>query len=113
MVLEIKHPLLDLLHIGEENARKGKELGAHFGSDDAGVREMVNGLRKQGIPICSSRNGYYMPASDMEGAICGRSLRARAFDILAVAKIFTQFENDSENGQLLLDEELPATHDGE
>jgi UDP-N-acetyl-D-mannosaminuronic acid transferase (WecB/TagA/CpsF family) len=38
----------------------GKVLQAHFGfKSDEQVREIVNQLRSQAVPICASRHGYF------------------------------------------------------
>lgn len=51
---------------GEDNAIFSKELEKIFHTNGNAIREKVNSLRQQGIPICSSSNGYYYASSKID-----------------------------------------------
>lgn len=53
-------------HKGKENAVYSREIERHFGMDGTEVRELVNYLRTQGIPICSGVQGYWIAKNDEE-----------------------------------------------
>lgn len=43
----------------EQSPIKGRDIAAYFGLSDADIRHTVNQIRQQGVPICSTNNGYY------------------------------------------------------
>lgn len=53
-------------HKGKENAVYSREIENHFGMHGTEVREMVNYLRMQGIPICSGNQGYWIAENESE-----------------------------------------------
>ena len=58
-------------HAGEENAITDRELRRSYGLHGAELRALVNALRQNGVPICSSERGYYFAAGkrDIEKTI--------------------------------------------
>ena len=50
--------LLERYHSGESNAATSRELECVFSIKGIEVRQMVNRLRRKGIPIASSGSGY-------------------------------------------------------
>ena len=50
-------------HKGRENAVNCKDLSLSLQLDEKDVRRIVSKLRKDGIPICSWRYGYFYPAT--------------------------------------------------
>ena len=55
----------------------GKDLANHFGITDVKVREYVSDARSNGIPICSTRWGYYYSEDRAEIKKTLESLRSR------------------------------------
>ena len=53
-------------HSGEHNAVFSKEIEKRFKIKGSEVRTIVNDLRCQGVPICSSSKGYFYAASKDE-----------------------------------------------
>lgn len=50
-------------HGGEHNAVVSKEIERRFRIKGSEVRALVNELRCQGVPICSSSKGYFYATS--------------------------------------------------
>ena len=50
-------------HKGRENSVNCKDLSLSLQLDEKDVRRIVSKLRKDGIPICSWRYGYFDPAT--------------------------------------------------
>lgn len=81
MKLAIK-VMLKCYHCGAENVVTAATLANRLEkSSRETVRKYINEMRKEGIPICSSRWGYYYPASltDVENTI--NHLESRIEDI--------------------------------
>lgn len=57
--------LLERYHSGESNAATSRELECVFSIKGIEVRQMVNRLRRKGIPIASSGSGYFYAARKM------------------------------------------------
>lgn len=53
-------------HFGQFNATTSRELELSFGIKGIEVRHLVNQLRREGIPIASSGNGYFYASTDQE-----------------------------------------------
>ena len=53
-------------HLGEANAATSKELEIAFSIGGKGLRDAVNRLRRDGVPIASSSSGYFYAAADHE-----------------------------------------------
>ena len=57
---------LERYHSGESNAATSRELECIFSIKGIEVRQMVNRLRRKGIPISSSGSGYFYAATEQE-----------------------------------------------
>ena len=57
---------LEQYHSGETNAATSRELECIFSIKGIEVRQMVNRLRRKGIPIASSGSGYFYAATEQE-----------------------------------------------
>lgn len=57
---------LEQYHLGEFNAATSRELELTFGIKGIEVRHLVNQLRRDGVPIASSGNGYFYAATEQE-----------------------------------------------
>ena len=57
---------LEQYHMGALNAATSRELELTFGIKGIEVRHLVNQLRRDGVPIASSGNGYFYAATEQE-----------------------------------------------
>lgn len=64
-------------HQGEENAVTSKLLEALFRVSGKQLRDMVNALRRDGMPIASDQNGYYYAKTKAELRATIKHLRCR------------------------------------
>ena len=78
--------IADLLGTGRENAITRRELERLTNLDGRSVRLLIERERREGVPILSGHNGYFLPGSEAEKAACVRSLRHRAGEIFATAR---------------------------
>ena len=53
-------------HVGEENAIHCKELSRMYGTKQHNIRYFIRILRRDNVPICSSRKGYFYASSFSE-----------------------------------------------
>ena len=75
-----------LLMEGRSNALHLADLVRLTGWPERDVRKAIQQERKQGSPILSdNRSGYFLPGNEQERALCVRSLRHRAHEILRAA----------------------------
>lgn len=56
--------VLNMLH--DDGACKGRVLAKAAKTDEATIRAFVNRFRSIGIPVCSSREGYYISEDPQE-----------------------------------------------
>ena len=61
-------------HMGEENAIHSRELEALFSLTGRALRRFVSELRKEEIPICSGKCGYYYARTQAEIKRCAGML---------------------------------------
>ena len=66
MISETIGEHLKRYHLGERNAVTGRELEAAFRVKSIEIRNMVNTLRHEGVPIASSGSGYFYAATAQE-----------------------------------------------
>lgn len=78
--------IADLLGTGRESAVTRQELERLTNLDGRSVRLLIERERREGVPILSGHNGYFLPGSEAEKAACVRSLRHRAGEIFATAR---------------------------
>lgn len=53
-------------HLGASNAATSRELEQVFGIRGKKLRDMVNALRRDGVPIASSSAGYFFAETEQE-----------------------------------------------
>jgi len=70
-------------HHGAEHAVLSKELERHFGVSGKELRDQVNALRREGIPIASDQNGYFYAKTEAEVRMTIRHMRNRISGISA------------------------------
>lgn len=78
--------IADYLSRGRERALTSRELERLTNLDGRSVRLLIERERREGVPILSGHNGYFLPGSEAEKAACVRSLRHRAGEVLATAR---------------------------
>ena len=57
---------LRLHHYGKSNAVTSRELECLFHSKGVDMRDVINRLRRGGVPIASNQNGYFYAATQQE-----------------------------------------------
>ena len=57
---------LEQYHLGAPNAATSRELERAFCIKGIEVRQLVNGLRREGVPIASDGSGYFYAATGQE-----------------------------------------------
>ncbi len=78
--------LADYLSVGEENAITAKTLAKLLGWNERDVTITVNALRKRGKIICSSGNGFWLPADDRDIENFVRQMQSRIVDMQKAMK---------------------------
>lgn len=78
--------IADYLSRGRGSAITRRELERLTNLDGRSVRLLIERERREGVPILSGHNGYFLPGSEAEKAACVRSLRHRAGEIFATAR---------------------------
>ena len=53
-------------HLGEENAVTSRELEAAFNIRGKNLRNLINTLRRSGVPVASNARGYFYAATAQE-----------------------------------------------
>lgn len=87
----------DLLHRGEENATASRTIESITGLSGEQVRSLVHAERLKGVPIISTRRGYFMAANEMEKVQFIRSMRHRAKEIQRAADAVERGEEPTDN----------------
>lgn len=78
--------IASLLGRGSGAALSRRELEKLTGLDGRTVRRIIETERRSGIPVLSDcREGYYLPADELERAAFVASMRRRAEEILRTA----------------------------
>lgn len=57
---------LERYHLGAPSAATSRELERTFSIKGIEVRQLVNRLRREGVPIASDGSGYYYAATEQE-----------------------------------------------
>lgn len=70
-------------HHGAEHAVLSKELERSFGVSGKELRDQVNALRRDGVPIASDQNGYFYAKTKAEVRMTIRHMRNRIAGISA------------------------------
>lgn len=82
--------IYELLNVGADNAKTTQELADVLGIDARDVRKAVRNERLQGVPICSDKSGYYLPADENELKYTISRLYKIGRSNFAVAKVLDQ-----------------------
>lgn len=86
----IETEVLGLIPQGTERKVTTKELASLIDLDQRSIFEVINSLRKKGVPVCAQRSGlpsdrgYYIATSDQERAEGLASFKAQAADMQAL-----------------------------
>lgn len=87
-----------LLLPGAGNAVPLRQLAAWTGLAERDVRRIIRRERMEGVPILAdNHSGYFLPACEEERSGCVRSMRHRAWQILAAADAI-EAARDGEGG---------------
>lgn len=78
--------LMDFLSTGEDNAITARELSRLLKMSLRDVTVTVNALRKSGEIICSSGEGFYLPADDTDVKNFVRNMESRIADMRRATK---------------------------
>lgn len=82
--------LLALLPSAESDAVSMSELAGVLGIPERGLRSLVERMRRDGLTICSSDHGYWMPSEDgqrqQDAERTARRLESRARSALETAR---------------------------
>lgn len=70
-------------HLGAEHAATGRELEQAFGLTARELRDLVNTLRREGVPIASGGSGYYYARTAGEVYATIRHMKRRIGGICA------------------------------
>lgn len=88
-------------HSGEQRVVSSRELESTFQIRGPDLRRIINRLRGEGIPICSSDSGYYYASTEEELQRTIRQLRSRIKKIAYAERGLTKaLEQFSDNGQI-------------
>ena len=85
-------------HLGEQNAVTSRELERTFERHGKELRDLINTLRRSGVPIASSGSGYFYAATEQEVRITVAHMTHRISSIAAAIRGLTasleQFDKD-------------------
>ena len=88
-------------HSGEQRVVSSRELESTFQIRGPDLRRIINRLRGEGIPICSSDSGYYYASTEEELQRTIRQLRSRIKKIAHAERGLTKaLELFSDSGQI-------------
>jgi len=89
-------------HLGEQNAVTSRELERTFELHGKELRDLINTLRRSGVPIASSSSGYFYPATEQEVRITIAHMTHRISGIAAAIHGLTQALEQFDKDQLRL-----------
>ena len=88
---------------GSGKGRISRELEAAFQIRGPDLRRLINSLRGDGVPICSSASGYYYAGTEEELRRTIRQLRSRIKKIAHAERGLTKaLEQSIDSGQISL-----------
>lgn len=97
----IESDVLDIIPVGSGHKVAIRDIGQLIGADERTIYEVVNNLRKKGVPVCAKRSGEdrgYFIAQTEEERIEG--LAAYKAQVQDMTMLITQIEAaDLENWQ--------------
>ncbi|HPI99565.1 MAG TPA: hypothetical protein PLN65_01665 [Enterococcus sp.] len=92
----IEQAVLDLIPLSIERKIAIREISSLIDIDERSVYEVINSLRKKGIPICAIRHGeptnrgYFIATSEEERAEGLASYKAQVVDMSRLIKIIEE-----------------------
>ena len=92
MTTTMDNPIAEYLkthHKGAQSVISSRELEAAFHIRGPDLRRLINSLRGEGIPICSSDSGYYYAETEEELQGTIRQLRSRIKKIAHACLLYT------------------------
>jgi len=89
-------------HLGERSAVTSRELETAFGVSGKELRDAVNALRRDGIPIASGSGGYFYAATEPEVRATIAHMTHRIGGIAAAIRGLTQALNAFDTAQMCL-----------
>ena len=97
--------IYELLSVGKENARTGRELATALGCDIRDITAQVERERRAGQPICASMKepaGYFLPASAEDLERYCNMLHKRAGELYktrrALIRVLKKIRGDKQEG---------------
>lgn len=92
---------LKIYHKGAQSVISSRDLEAAFHIRGPDLRRLINSLRGDGIPICSSDSGYYYAGTEEELQRTIRQLRSRIKKIAHAERGLTKaLEQSTDSGQI-------------
>ena len=101
---------LEQFHPGALNAATSKELERAFSIPGIAVRQLVNALRRDGVPIASDSNGYYYAQTELEVRRTIAHMKHRIGGIAAAIRGLEQALARFDDSQIRLDERGGDAH---
>ena len=89
-------------HPGERNAVTSRELETAFGVRGIELRNLINALRREGVPIGSSGSGYFYASTEQEVRATIAHMTHRISGIAAAIHGLTQSLEAFDTAQLRL-----------
>ena len=89
-------------HLGEQSAVTSRELEIAFGVRGKELRDVINTLRRGGVPIASSGSGYFYAATEQEVRATIAHMTHRISGIAAAIRGLTQTLEQFDTAQLRL-----------
>ena len=89
-------------HLGEQNAVTSRELEIAFGVKGIELRNLINTLRRSGVPIASSGSGYFYAATEQEVRATIAHMTHRISGIAAAIHGLTQALEQFDTAQIRL-----------
>lgn len=89
-------------HLGKENAILSRELELIFRVNGKELRDLINILRREAIPIASDQSGYYYAKTENELRATIRHMRRRIAGISAAIRGLNRSLSDFDKAQTRL-----------
>lgn len=89
-------------HLGERNAATSRELETAFDIRGKELRDLVNTLRRSGVPIASSSAGYFYAATEQEVRATIAHMTHRIGGIAAAIRGLTMALEQFDSAQMTL-----------
>jgi biotin operon repressor len=83
--------LYNVLGVGIENAIRQRDITDRTGFNSRTIRVLVNMLRKDGYPICSGNNGYWIAKDEREISMTIARMKHEAEEIYGVIDYLKEF----------------------